>query len=153
MRKLLIAPFVGLVFAAGPANAQSIGSILNSVLGGGSQNYGYQPTYQQSYPYGYEQSYGYQPAYGYQQPYSYQPTYGYQQTYGYQPSYVYSQPRYVTYRRARVTYPRYRNVSYSYRARTAYSYPRYRHASYRHHVRTHNYRTYYAASYRRGYYR
>jgi hypothetical protein len=152
MPKLLVAPFVGLVLAAGPAEAQSIGSILNTVLGGGSSNYGYQPTYQQSYEpaYGYEQSYGNQPAYGYQQSYSYQPAYSYQQTYGYQPSYVYSQPRYVRYRRARAAYPRYRYSSYGYRASAAYSQPRYRYAAYRQHARRHHSRVY---AYAGGYYR
>lgn len=134
MRKLLVAPFVGLMLAAAPANAQDIGGILNSVLGGGSSYYGYQQSYQPAY--GYQQPYGYQPAYGYQ-PYGYQPAYGYQQPYSYQPRYVYTQPRYV---------------SYGYRAPVVYRYPRYRYAAYRHHARRHHYRSYaYAGSHHRGY--
>src|SRR5437868_1487333 len=144
MRKLLIAPVVGLVFAAAPANAQNLGSILNSVMGGGSNYYGYQPTYgyQQTYQpaYSYQQSYGYQPAYGYQQSYGYQPAYGYQQTYSYRPRYVYSQPRYAP---------------YGYRAPVSYRYARYRHVAYRRHAHRHHHRSYaYVGSryreYRRG---
>ena len=139
MRKLLITPVAGLILAAAPANAQDIGGILRSVIGGGSSSYGYQQSYQPVYveqqSYGYPQSYGYQPSYGYQQSYGYQPAYGYQQTYSYQPRYVYSRPRYV---------------SYGYRAPVTYHYPRYRYAAYRHHARRHHYRSYaYAASYRR----
>ncbi len=142
MRKLLlVVPFIGLMSAAAPASAQDIGTILNSVLGGGASDYGYQPAYEQSYQpaYQYEQPYGYQPAYSYQQSYGYQPVYGYQRTYSYRPRYVYSRPRYV---------------SYGYRSPSAYGYPPYRYAAYRHHAQRHHYRAYaYAGSYHRHHHR
>ena len=72
MRKLILSSVALIGLAAAPAQAQSVGSIINSVFGG----YGYQP-------YGYS-SYGYQPAYGYQS-YGYAPVYGYQRAYAYQP--------------------------------------------------------------------
>ena len=65
--KTLIAGSVAILgFIAAPAQAQSLGTVINSVLGSGYSNpyppyYGHQPTY----------SSGYQPSYGYAQPYRY----------------------------------------------------------------------------------
>jgi hypothetical protein len=58
--KRLIAGSAALLSAiAVPAQAQTLGAIVNSVLGNGYSN-------------GYQQPYGYQPSYGY----GYQPSYG-----------------------------------------------------------------------------
>ena len=73
MKKLIAGSAALLGVIAVPAQAQSLGTIINSVLGGGYSN-------------SYQQPYGYQPAYSY----GYQPSYGYQQTYGYQQPYRYS---------------------------------------------------------------
>lgn len=138
MTRLIAGSAALLGVIAVPAQAQSLGTIINSVLGDGDYNgyqQSYQPVYEDQQSYDYSQSYAYQPAYGYQQSYGYQPAYGYQRTYSYQPRYVYSRPRYM---------------SYGYRAPVTYRYPRYRYAAYRHHARRHHYRSYaYAASYRR----
>lgn len=92
MKRLIAGSAALLGVIAVPAQAQSLGTIINSVLGGGYSNsyqqpYGYQPAYN----YGYQPSYGYQ-TYGYQQPYSYSRSYngyGYNSYngYGYQRSY------------------------------------------------------------------
>jgi hypothetical protein len=74
MRKLILSSAALIGAVAAPAQAQSVGSIINTILGVGA--YGYQPRY--SYP-----SYGYAPSYGYQPVYGYQPSYGYAQPYGY----------------------------------------------------------------------
>lgn len=79
-----------------PAQAQSLGAIVNSVFGSGySQSY---YAYQPSYNYGYQPSYGYQQSYSYQQPYRYSRSYngyGYNSYngYGYQRSYGYPRGR------------------------------------------------------------
>ena len=84
MKRFIAASAAVLGVIAVPAQAQSLGTIINSVLGNGYSN-SYQPTYgyQPSYNYGYQPSYnyGYQPSYGYRRSYSYQQPYRYSRSY------------------------------------------------------------------------
>lgn len=101
MRKLILTSAAALVAIAVPAEAQDLGTIITSVIGGGYSN-GYQP-------------YGYQPTYNYQPAYSYQPTYGYSRSYSnaysYNP-YQNQQYGYSTYgQQQRYAYSRYGQYS------------------------------------------
>ena len=101
MKSLIAGSAALLGVIAVPAQAQSLGTIINSVFASGYSdsyqpyNYGYQPTY----------SYGYQPSYGYQQSYSYGRPYRYSRSYagyGYRSdgqSYGYSRDRSYEHRR------------------------------------------------------
>src|SRR5512133_1267092 len=95
MKKFIAGSAALLGVIAMPAHAQSVGKIINSVLGTRYSN-AYQPAYgyQRSYNYGYQPAYGYQPSYGYQQTYGYQPAYGYQPSYN--GAYGYSYPSYAS---------------------------------------------------------
>lgn len=68
MRTMIFSSAALLAAAAVPAQAQDLGTIINSVFGG-SYSSAYQPY-----------AYGYQPVYSYQPTYTY-PSYGYSQYY------------------------------------------------------------------------
>lgn len=90
MKAFVLAPCAALALLAAPADAQSLGNIINPVLGNRStQNYN---GYNNQYGYG-QQTYDYPQGYAYQQPYAAQRTYRYGRRY----SRRYAQPIYGSY--------------------------------------------------------